>query len=102
MSGTILTSETQPPELKCGAYWERSPDPFHASSFPDNIDVDKAVVIGGDVSHGEIKQGWMLIDWIENPIGFVSDGSNAGAPQEFEIKEGKYKRLCAYPIKESK
>ena len=47
-------------------YWERSRDPWHASAFPD------------DMKHlaphqGEPCSGWMAIDGVENPVGFVRD-----------------------------
>lgn len=89
-SDKILTSETQPPELPgFGSYWERSTDPF------DPITILAALAQATNKPVDELESlrdkppvlGWMLIDWCENPIGFVADGSNAGNPQTFEITQ---------------
>lgn len=40
----------------------------------------------------------MAIDWVENPIGFVPDGSSlVEAPEQHTLNEGPYGHLCAYP-----
>jgi hypothetical protein len=93
-------SESQPPEMPQlgGAYWERSEDPFHVEAFSGVNLPSNAIIIGGKITEGPRKGGWMLIDWIENPIGFVADGEDAGSPDEYEITEGPHKRLCAYPV----
>lgn len=94
----MKTSDTQPPELPSyGSYWERSRDPFHASSIlpalqQAGFEAENPEVIPS----GPIAKGWMLIDWCENPIGFTADGEDAGNPQDFEIKDGPSGRPCAY------
>lgn len=92
-----IVSEKQPPELRTGEYWERSPDPFHTSQI--NLALAQAGFATLKEDKEPSKDGWMLINWVGNPVAWVADGSDAGNPQEFEIKEGPYKHLCAYPIK---
>ena len=83
MSETYLVSAECPPPLWSGvAYWERSNDPFHADAFK-GIDLkDKAALFVGGM--GDVlnkpkqdtrKSGWMAIEWTENPVGFVADGT---------------------------
>ncbi|AGS82106.1 hypothetical protein O152_gp254 [Pseudomonas phage PaBG] len=59
---------TQPPSFQNVDYWERSGDPFHADAF-------KGTELAGFGSKGARRMGWMAIDWCENPVGFVPDGS---------------------------
>lgn len=94
-----IVSEQNPPPLRGGDYWERCADPFHADAFAGTgVDVDKAIVIGGEISKGSRKEGWMLIDWAENPIGFCADGAEMdGEPQAFVFKANPFGHLSAYP-----
>lgn len=44
-------------------------------------------------------EGWMGIDWCENPLGFIPDGSQFdGEPStKYVLRDGPYGHLCAYP-----
>jgi hypothetical protein len=96
----IVDKDTPPPLKACmsATYWERTGDPFHADAFPPDVDLSRAIVIGGEISRGPRREGWMAIDWCENPVGFVADGTEiAGEPEQYEFREGPHKHLCAYP-----
>lgn len=109
---SFIVSEKQPPCISYGiAYWERSSDPWHPEAFANadlsgktlvKLDSLAMEILGGDFidqNAGPRKQGWMAIDSIENPIGFVSDGTEINEPpQTFEYKTGPCGHLCAYPI----
>lgn len=101
----MRTSIDHPPAVpNHGVYWERQSDPFHVSAIlpalqqqglsPTNLAI---------LDHGPIRDGWMLIDWAENPIGWVPDGLDVPEHNmRFDFKEGPCKRLCAYPVPEGK
>ena len=98
----FLTSHKNPPVSSYGGLecWERSSDPFHPDAFPKDMDIKDAVVIGGEISKGKRRHGWMAIDWAGNPVGFVPDGTktkedNSG---KYDFKIGPFKKMCAYPI----
>lgn len=101
----MIVSDTLPPPMSYGVcYWERSPDPFHADAFkgvdlPPNTEV---LVIGGEprpVTTKSRGNGWLAIDWCENPVGFVPDGTaiDQESTQEFTIAPGPHGNLVAYP-----
>lgn len=103
-----VDAQTPPPLPSYGTYWERTSDPFHIDAMPDdmkNVPPENVITIsiGGDdarkgFSTGPRKDGWMLIDWCENSIGWVADGESVeGEPQEYIIKQGPFGHLCAYP-----
>lgn len=89
MSETYKTDAENPPPLwPSVSYWERSGDPFHADAFKGLELGDKqALFIGGmgDVLNkpkaATRAQGWMAIEWTENPVGFVADGT------EYQVAE---------------
>lgn len=91
----MIVDELNPPPYSymCygGSYWERSLDPWHPDAFPSEFNFK---------SNSRRKGGWMLIDWIENPIGFVSDDTLLeGDPDLYDIKPNpklKYDNLCAF------
>lgn len=88
---SFTTSAEQPPPFESGMwYWERSLDPWHSSAFPTEIAITP--------SPYPRKGGWMAIDWIENPVGFVPDGTVIERQDEHVIKMGPYGHLCAYPV----
>jgi hypothetical protein len=98
-----VDEKTPPPLPNYGTYWERTSDPFHIDSMPDdmkNVPPENVIVIGSDrkgFSTRPRKEGWMLIDWCENAIGWVADGETVdGEPQEYTIKQGPYGHPCAY------
>lgn len=101
----MIVSGTTPPPMSYGVcYWERSTDPFHADAFkgldlPQNTEV---LVIGGEprlIDEGPRGTGWLAIDWCENPIGFVLDGTEIDQEpgQEFTITPGPHGWAVAYP-----
>jgi hypothetical protein len=57
-------------------------------------------LIGGTIDQlDQAREGWLAIDWIENPVGFVPDGyEQQGEEHVFIIQPGPYKHLCAYQI----
>ena len=92
---SYLVSKDCPPHFGPSVnYWERSLDPFHADAFKgvaEQIGKGCEVVlacIGGQIDISpKRREGWMAIDWIENPIGFVPDGTEQdGEPPAFEIR----------------
>lgn len=86
---SYLVNEQTPPQFSGSvAYWSRSADPFHVDAFK-GIDLQGStiVTIGGAITGGTRKLGWMAIDWCENPIGFVPDGHQQdGDPPAFEMR----------------
>lgn len=78
-------------------------DPFHADGFAD-LDLEGSVVIAlggmaGESAVGAIGNGWMAIDWCENPVGWIADGTPSAATEDqFEFRTGPYGRVCAYPL----
>lgn len=78
---TFTVGPSQPPSFQGVDYWERGGDPFHADAF-------KGTELAGFGSKGERRKGWMAIDWCENPIGFVPDGTQcAGTAPKFTLIE---------------
>jgi len=95
---------TPPPLPSYGTYWERSSDPFHIDSMPAevrNVSPENIITIGSDrkgFNTGPRQDGWMLIDWCENPVGFVADGEVVeGEPQTYILTGGPFGHICAYP-----
>lgn len=72
----LVVSKDHPPGIEVAEhgvmYWERSADPWH----PDAMNA--ALIAEGITplkSNGKPReQGWMAIEWTENPVGFVPDG----------------------------
>lgn len=66
----IVSEKECPPLLTIMglAYWERSSDPSHVDAFP------KELRNAEGLTKGTRAEGWMAIDWSENPIGFIADG----------------------------
>lgn len=104
--GTYLVSATNLPQdgYYGVSYWERTGDPFHPDAFKGlGLDENTVLVtVGGTMdTTSSRKSGWMAIDWIENPVGFVKDGTEMkGTPPEVVIQPGPYKHLCAYYLKD--
>lgn len=80
---------TQPPAFDGSVdYWERSPDPAHPNAFKGTE------LEGSFTTKVPQRQGWMAIDWIENPIGFVADGTRIpGIAPKFELIEAPHPAL---------
>jgi hypothetical protein len=101
---SYIVSAVKPPIASGGvAYWERSTDPFHFSAIEAALQPAKhtvALLIGGTIDQlDQAREGWLAIDWIENPVGFVPDGyEQQGEEHVFIIQPGPYKHLCAYQI----
>ena len=104
----ITVSEYLPPPLPpYGVYWERSLDPMHPDAFAKlHKQLGKSsimVFLNGFLNpapkHEPRKQGWMLIDYSENPVGFVPDGTiyEHDDPCEYIMRMGPCKHVCAYP-----
>jgi hypothetical protein len=96
-----VSGDSPPPYLFGGEYWERSSDPFHWKAL-GNIPTKNIVIIGKELSQGERKDGWLLIDYAENPIGFIPDGTQyEGNDKLNQVKYtfhvGPCKHICAYP-----
>lgn len=87
---TTTVSENSPPQWRLGvSYWERSEDPFHAEAFP--LEYRKAIS-----TNEPRRAGWMAIDYVENPIGFVADGTECELAAQFEKRPGPYGHQCAF------
>ena len=96
----IIDEHTPPPVMHSGDYWERSADPFHPEAFSNVPARSVLVLMGGKLTQGKRKEGWMLIDWAENPIGFVADGTQyepVDKPVEYTFHMGPCSHMCAYP-----
>jgi hypothetical protein len=63
----IVGFDSPPPVPFYGDHWERGVDPWHRDGFPDEF---KDLAPSQSYPPG---QGWLLIDWCGNVIGFVSD-----------------------------
>lgn len=88
----MIVDEATPPNVHWGAYWERSADPHNPGLAQAVIDVHTSA---NRMSPEDT--GWALIDWIENVIGFIPDGSEMdGDPIEYVYGQGMYGRKCAY------
>lgn len=99
----IVSRELPPPMSYPGVfYYERSGDPFHVSCFDGVGDHQTQLLAIGaeiDCAHDQ-RQGWLAIDYCENPVGFFEDGYVAECDiPEFELREGYFadKRMFAYP-----
>lgn len=79
------TSATVAPNFNYGYYLERSSDPWHADAFPQGMKHAGTT--------GERKEGWMIIDWAENPVGFVPDGT----PLEKANKAEDFSKIIVVP-----
>lgn len=102
----MTVDEKTPPALPSyGTYWERQCDPFHIDTMPSemkNVPPENVIIIGDTkrkgFTTGPRKEGWMLIDWCENSIGWVADGETMeGEPQSYVLKPGPFGHVCAYP-----
>ena len=101
---SYVTGPNLPPPFVGGDYFERSGDPFHVSAF-EGIDTGgkTVVLVGGEpIQHtANRRQGWLLIDYCENAVGFYPDGTVIDADEpEFIIKPGYFNdgRMFAYPM----
>lgn len=94
-----VDAQTPPPLPPSGFYLERTVDPFHFDALPADLSPDTAIfTMGGEFKGGPRQEGWMVIDWVENPIGFVPDGEEIpGDPVIYVMRPGPYGRMCAYP-----
>lgn len=90
----IVSADTPPNFTTGGAYWERSLDPTHPEAF-------SGILVLSDEELATLptrRSGWMLVDWIENCVGFIADGTEcAGDAVAYELKVGPFRRVCAYP-----
>lgn len=104
---TYVTNHYSVPQDISGViYWERSLDPFHPSAFTNLDRFKKAghlkdavmILLGGTIDQSSIrKSGWMAIDWAENPIGFIADGTlQEGDIPPVIIRKGPFGHMCAY------
>lgn len=78
---TYTVGESQPPAFVNVEYWERSLDPWHSGAF-------KGTCAEGILGTNEPTRasGWMGIDWAENAVGFVPDGTQIqGKAPTFEL-----------------
>lgn len=88
------TSAETPPPFEGVAYFERSCDPFDPKKIAEAFGKNPEPV-------NLPESGWMAIDWFENPIGFIPDGTGFKFPKpEFELVKGYFDdgRMFAYPI----
>lgn len=74
-----LSSENPPPYGFGVQYWERSGDPFNPGLLAAALAAEGYQSTVKDTTPQ--KQGWMGIEWSENPIGFLPDG------HEVEVEE---------------
>ena len=60
--------DLHPPIPDYGDHWERGTSPWHKDAFPEEFKSSAP-------EQGARKEGWYLIDWCGNEIGFVPDGT---------------------------
>lgn len=96
----IVDIDNPPPLYGGGVYWERGEDPWHGDAFKKGFfNKAKSILLLGSpgISKGKRKAGWMLIDFAENPIGFIPDGSMVEqAKSTWVFAIGPCKHLCAF------
>lgn len=98
--GAYVTNIACPPcEFLGEFYWERSLDPWHPDAFNNVLQVSwwtKFVRRFQNIP--KRKEGWMAIDYAENAIGFIPDGTECAVPKhKYVIRETYKARLCAIP-----
>ncbi len=96
----IVSAERAPAVAGSAWYWERCEDPFHADAFK-GIDLSNTVLLtfGGEVRGGARKSGWMAIDWCENPVGWIADGTEVPDHEQQHVHvDGPYEHLCAFQV----
>lgn len=87
-----VTNKNTPPPFGHVEYFERSSDPFNPSTIMAALGCGKGTV-------DKTETGWMANDWIENPIGFIPDGTvYENSIPNFELEGGYFKdgRIFAY------
>ena len=91
----FTVDEFSPPPLDSVYYWERGLDPAHVDAFKDT-ELDRYL----PESNEPRKEGWMAIDYHENPTGFVPDGTEVPFHKEdYILAMGPYGHFCAYTSK---
>ena len=69
MTTTLLTSPEQEPKPIDGYTFERGLDPWHAESF-------KGTPMEGVYANTSPRaEGWYIVDWCGNVMGFIPDGT---------------------------
>jgi len=95
-----ITSATAPPSFEGVAYWERSKDPAHADAFKGILlPLQLIIAFGlmGSLRHR--REGWMGIDFNDNPIAFVPDETLVGTPMpDHLLAVGRFDHICAFPV----
>ena len=90
------TDENTPPPFEGVSYYERCCNPFDQSKILSALQGKPAPKLP--------DSGWMAIDFYENPIGFVPDGScyEPNRKPEFEVIQGYFDdgRMFSYPKSE--
>ena len=86
-----ITSKDIPPPFVMCEYFERSCDPFSIGIISE--------ALGGKKVKEKPETGWMAIDWLENAVGFIPDGTEYDCEKpEFCIERGFFDdgRMFAY------
>lgn len=68
----VVSSDQPPPYLGGVMYWERGGDPFNPGLLAAALAAEG--LNAGKVNSPPVAQGWMAIEWGENPVGFLPDG----------------------------
>lgn len=66
-----VNAENPPPYCPGVQYWERSGDPFNPGLLAAALEAEGIRSPIKDTAPQ--KQGWMAIEWTENPVGFIPD-----------------------------
>lgn len=95
-----LTSATTPPSFEGVAYWERSKDPSHSDAFKGMIAPLQLIVAFGLLGFlRRRREGWMGIDFNDNPVAFVPDETLVRTPMpDHLLIVGRYDNECAFPV----
>jgi hypothetical protein len=76
----LLVSASQEPAPMGGYTFERGLDPWHADAFKGTP------MEGIDVTTQPRKEGWYLLDWCGNVMGFISDGTPVEMEQIYDSR----------------
>jgi hypothetical protein len=94
---TYTVDVNNPPHRRRSTqYWERSKDPYHPKAYAKLPWVSWWRTFFTSIGNPR-KEGWAGIDYAENMMAFVPDGSvEDGEVPEYIFKVGPFGHVCAY------
>ena len=97
-SDTYTVADFVPPQPRPGVqYWERTRDPYHPAAYDSLLGGILKESLWCQLFRPARKSGWGGIDYSENLVAFVPDGSvEDGSVPEYFLRKGPYGHFCAY------